>query len=53
MAKKRKELDICNQELEENPSDEEMKEKAAQLQQRVWLFEDTIRRVKEGTYHQI
>ena len=51
LAKKRKELDICNQELEENPLDEEIKEKAAQLQHRVWLFEDTIHRVKEGTYH--
>ena len=29
LVKKRKELDICNQELEENPSDEETKEKAA------------------------
>ena len=52
LAKKRKELDTCNQELEENPSDEETKEKAAQLQHRVWLFEDNIHRVKEGTYHQ-
>ena len=45
-------VDICNQELEENPLDEEIKEKAAQLQHRVWLFDDTIHRVKEGTYHQ-
>ena len=51
MVKKRKELDIYNQELEENPSDEETKEKAAQLQHRVWLFEDTIHLVKKGTYH--
>ena len=52
MAKKRKELDICNQELEENPSDEEIKEKAARLQHTVWLFKDIIHRVREGTYHQ-
>ena len=52
LANRRKELETCNQELEENPSDEEIKEKAAQLQHRVWLFEDTIHRVKEGTYHQ-
>ena len=52
LAKKRKELDIYNQELEENPSDEVVREKVAQLHHRVWLFEDTIHRVKEGTYHQ-
>ena len=51
LAKKRKELDTCNQELEENPSDKEIKEKATQLQHRIWLFEDTINWVKEGTYH--
>ena len=52
LAKKRKELDICNPELEETPSDEAVREKVAQLQHRVWLFEDTIHRVKEGIYHQ-
>ena len=52
LANRRKELETCNQELEENPSDEEIKEKAAQLQHMVWLFEDTIQRVREGTYHQ-
>ena len=35
LVKKRKELDICNQELEENPLDEVIKEKVAQLQHRV------------------
>ena len=50
LVMKRKELDICNQELELNPLDEVIREKAAQLQHRVWLFEDSIHRVKEGTY---
>ena len=53
LANRRKELETCNQELEENPSDKEIKEKAAQLQHMVWLFEDTILQVREGTYHQI
>ena len=52
LADRRKELDTCNQELEKNPSDAEIKEKAAQLQHTVWLFEDTIHWVREGTYHQ-
>ena len=35
LANRRKELETCNQELEENPSDKEIKKKAAQLQHRV------------------
>ena len=52
LAKKRKELDICNQELEENPSDEVVREKVAQLQHKDRLLEDTIHGVKEDVYHQ-
>ena len=52
LAKKRKELDICNQELEKNPLDKVIKEKVTQLQHKDWLFEDTIHRVKEDIYHQ-
>ena len=52
LVKKKKELDISNQELKENPLDELAREKVAQIQRRVRLFEDTIHRVKEGTYHQ-
>ena len=51
LTNKRKELAACHQELEEDPKSKENKDKAVQLQRMVWLFEDSIHRVKSGTYH--
>ena len=48
LVKKKKDLDISNQELKENPLDESTREKVAQIQHRGWLFEDTIHRFRES-----
>ena len=51
LIKARKELVAHNQDLEEDPMTREDKDKVVQRQRMVWLFEDSIHRVKAGTYH--
>ena len=51
LIKARKELVTHNQDLEEDPTTREDKGKAVRCQRMVWLLEDSIHRVKSGTYH--
>ena len=52
LVKKNKELDICDQELREEPLDKLVRRNIVQAQRMVWLIEDTIQRVKDDTYYQ-
>ena len=51
LSKARKKLVAHNQDLEEDPTAREDKDKAVRSQRMVWPFEDSIHRVKAGTYH--
>ena len=51
LIKARKELVTHTQDLEEDPSTREDKGKAVWRHHIVWLLEDSIHRVKSGTYH--
>ena len=51
LIKARKKLVAHHQDLKEDPTTREDKDKAVPHQGMVWLFEDSIHRVKAGTYH--
>ena len=51
LIKARKELVVHYQDLEEDPATRDDKDQAGRRQQIVWLLEDSIHRVKSGTYH--
>ena len=51
LVKKSKDLDILNEELHNDPHNEDLRDHIIHAQNEAGLIEESIRRVKDGTYH--
>ena len=51
MERKRKDLDILDEEFSNEPHNEELRDHIIHAQNNAGLIEESIRRVKDRTYH--